>query len=61
VVARIAPHRRDDGRMLGLFRHDADGNVRMSAWGWLLIALAMVFCVAVAVGVWRMFSGDIER
>jgi hypothetical protein len=41
--------------MLGLVRHDADDNARISAWGWVLIALAMVLCVAV--GVWRIFSG----
>ena len=40
-----------------LVRHDADGNARMSAWGYLLIALAMAFSVAVMVGVWRMFNG----
>jgi hypothetical protein len=43
--------------MLGLVRHDAEGNARMSAWGWLLVALAMGFCVAVAVEVWRTFNG----
>ena len=39
-----------------LIRHDADGNARMSKWGYLVIALAMVFCIAVAVGVWQTFD-----
>jgi hypothetical protein len=31
--------------MLGLVRHNAESNPRISAWGWVLVALAMGFAV----------------
>jgi len=41
-----------DGRF-PLTRVDKQGNARISAAGYVVIALAIVFSVAVAVGVWR--------
>jgi hypothetical protein len=42
---------------LGQVRHDDQGNARLSAWGWLLVALAIAFSVVVLIGPTRTLLG----